>query len=381
MVRSQTIADRVLDAAPSALRARAERYAQPRVATVVARAVSAWASADTYATLSDLAVWENQRKGVPGAAQETARRVADYRARLFSALSDADFADWYRLRAMGRQPWPLRSARDFPYLIEAAWAEDARARGVPVDEDSGVARTRAAEALADRFYAADRARREAARPRTPKELAVAAIRTASAEMRAWQEGKAAWLKTMVHPVSDLELEKWAQYRTLDDYTDALAKMTEELAEAREWEAKAAAKKATPSPEYRYGAMNRPPGLGSAPSGFLRIEPPLYGVGEINERMTRHGVLVYPRPLTMQEQKDWELFAYMPADEIAHLAVAKAIEDGHGPDYGEYIRAHGPDDEQAQQQVWDTIRSLRVYTDRPWQPITRAVLVELARRFP
>jgi hypothetical protein len=66
---------------------------------------------------------------------------------------------------------------------------------------------------------------------------------------------------------------------------------------------------------------------------------------------------------------------------AEAAVAKAIEDGYGPDYGQYVREHGPDDEQAQQQVWDTIRDLRVYTDRPWQPITRAVLVELARLFP
>ncbi len=87
----------------------------------------------------------------------------------------------------------------------------------------------------------------------------------------------------------------------------------------------------PAPrEYRYGAQNRPPGYGSAPTGILRVDPPVHNIGQ-----TRHGVVVYARPLTDEEVRGYELAPYVPlADIVARL---RARVDRYGAQYADRLR--------------------------------------------
>lgn len=65
-----------------------------------------------------------------------------------------------------------------------------------------------------------------------------------------------------------------------------------------------AKVETP-PEHRYAAVNRPPGYATVPDGYTRIDD-RPNKGEDHHDIARHGVVVYPRPLTDQEMRSYEL---------------------------------------------------------------------------
>ena len=71
-------------------------------------------------------------------------------------------------------------------------------------------------------------------------------------------------------------------------------------------------------EYRYALVNRPLMLGTAPRGFLRVDP-RPAPGEPFHDWARHGVLVYPRPLTDQETQQYELATLLPEEEEPALA--------------------------------------------------------------
>lgn len=71
-------------------------------------------------------------------------------------------------------------------------------------------------------------------------------------------------------------------------------------------------------EYRYGLVNRPVGLGNTPPGDVRVEPPVPDY----PTMTRHGVVVYRRPLTDDEVRSYELARYLPAGRVEEELYAK-----------------------------------------------------------
>ena len=58
-------------------------------------------------------------------------------------------------------------------------------------------------------------------------------------------------------------------------------------------------------EYRYAMVNRPLSIGTAPKGWLREEPRPAPEAPHHD-LARHGVLVYPRPLTAEESASYEL---------------------------------------------------------------------------
>jgi len=66
-------------------------------------------------------------------------------------------------------------------------------------------------------------------------------------------------------------------------------------------------------EYRYAAVNRPPGFGSVPKGHIRIEPRQPGIS-----IARHGFVVYDRPLSKEECESYELYPYKTVEEVAQM---------------------------------------------------------------
>jgi hypothetical protein len=79
----------------------------------------------------------------------------------------------------------------------------------------------------------------------------------------------------------------------------------------------------PAPsEYRYGLRSRPASIGAVPPGSIRIDPtsPLY------PRLTRHGVVVYAKPLTQDQVKDYELTPYIEADELVRRTLDWSIKE-------------------------------------------------------
>jgi len=65
--------------------------------------------------------------------------------------------------------------------------------------------------------------------------------------------------------------------------------------------------------YRYGLQFRPAGYVAVPAGYVRIDPPMPEAAD----WTRHGVVVYDRPLTPQEIASFQLTPFVPSAEMAH----------------------------------------------------------------
>lgn len=79
----------------------------------------------------------------------------------------------------------------------------------------------------------------------------------------------------------------------------------------------------PPSEYRYALRARPPGIGAIPTeGMIRVDPrpaendPLHHIA-------RHGFVVYNRPLTDQEQYQFEL-RKVPSVKEEQLLVEKVV---------------------------------------------------------
>jgi hypothetical protein len=77
-------------------------------------------------------------------------------------------------------------------------------------------------------------------------------------------------------------------------------------------------------EYRYGLANRPAGVGRVPTNKpYRLEPPL---GDEEGRIaTRHGVVVFERPLTVDELYAFDLALLVDDDLKSALATEIALE--------------------------------------------------------
>jgi hypothetical protein len=131
---------------------------------------------------------------------------------------------------------------------------------------------------------------------------------------------------------------------------------------------------TPAParEYRYGAQFRPIGFATVPAGYVGIEPPIE-----DQPKTRHGVVVYDRPLTPDEITGYELVPYMPvAEVVAHLYDGLAR---YGAKYAEAIR--DGDAALLRSPLGSRLDRLNVYTDVPNDRLFALVVDEVLRRHP
>jgi hypothetical protein len=128
----------------------------------------------------------------------------------------------------------------------------------------------------------------------------------------------------------------------------------------------------PVREYRYGARNRPPGFGTVPNGFIRVDPPPFP----QEVRTRHGVVVYTRPLTDEEVRGYELHPYMPLAEVVDGGIASLGE--YARDYADNVREEGAEQVDGVGSYFD---DNPVYTDVPRGEVYKHVAAELLRRFP
>jgi len=125
-------------------------------------------------------------------------------------------------------------------------------------------------------------------------------------------------------------------------------------------------------EYRYGARNRPAGFGTVPNGFIRVDPPPFP----QEVRTRHGVVVYNRPLTDEEVRGYELHPYMPLAEVVDGVIASLGE--YARDYADNVREEGAEQVDGAGSYFD---DNPVYTDVPRGEVYKHVAAELLRRFP
>lgn len=127
-------------------------------------------------------------------------------------------------------------------------------------------------------------------------------------------------------------------------------------------------------EYRYGVRNRPPGYATVPSGFIRVDPPPFP----QEVRTRHGVVVYNRPLTDEEIRGYELHPYMPLAEVVDGVIASLgeyAEEAYAPN----VREEGAG--QVRSETGGYLDDHTVYTDVPLGEVYKHVAAELLRRFP
>lgn len=108
--------------------------------------------------------------------------------------------------------------------------------------------------------------------------------------------------------------------------------------------------------FRYGLVNRPASIGTIPNIAHQVEPPLSG--DLGQRLSRHGVVAFQRPLTEKELVAFELALIADADLIEELAIAVAIEM---LDYAsEYIAQAGEEPEFFRRAVAQRIKQLRPY---------------------
>jgi hypothetical protein len=79
-----------------------------------------------------------------------------------------------------------------------------------------------------------------------------------------------------------------------------------------------------SNEYRYGLIHRPARIGSVPANKpYRLEPPL--PDEAGNPLTRHGVIVFERPLSVEELYAFDLALLADEDLKEALAIEVALE--------------------------------------------------------
>ena len=153
-------------------------------------------------------------------------------------------------------------------------------------------------------------------------------------------------------VADGNLSAWMGRRTDDAVRDVIARTLAHTA------------------EYRYGAQNRPPGYGSAPKDILRVDPPIPGIPQ-----TRHGVVVYARPLTDEEVRGYELAPYVPLADIVARLMARV--DRYGAQYADRLRKG--DTATLRSGLGSTIDAEPFFTDIPhgdlWGQVADALLVK------
>jgi hypothetical protein len=191
-----------------------------------ARVRSALLRADTYATLADRQLVEDEmRRPTPELLAEINRRLTEYR-KTFAGLSNLALSDWYRLRMLGRQPWPRRSPSDTEELYARAWSAEASARGAP--PSSGVA---------DRAAAAEQLGQAAPAAKTVSRAEVARDRymTRAGEIREWLKGVSAptfVTAALRSALPEPDEFRSVGYRTADDFDTMLERLEGEFAAAQ-----------------------------------------------------------------------------------------------------------------------------------------------------
>lgn len=89
-------------------------------------------------------------------------------------------------------------------------------------------------------------------------------------------------------------------------------------------------------EFRYALVNRPVGIGTVPRGFLYQVEPRPPAGAPHHALARHGILVTPRELTLDELRSFELSPLI--DEAGIDAIADRIARGGMGEYAaEYVQ--------------------------------------------
>lgn len=227
-----------------------------------------------------------------------------------------------------------------------------------------------AEGMVD---AARRLHPRARTPRTERDTLIAEIRTLGDAGRTLVDAERfKWKVADLSGLLPTEQQLASTMRNLDD----LREWRDELRTAMD--AYTAKHKATaPVVEveaprlYRYGAQNRPIGFATVPKGHVRIEPPV-----ARQPLTRHGVVVYDRPLTDDEVRGYELAAFMDADTLVEKLYAALAE--YGAEYADFIREDGIDAFRVQLEVH---LPENVYTDVPFAELTRRVADRLLAAYP
>jgi hypothetical protein len=82
-------------------------------------------------------------------------------------------------------------------------------------------------------------------------------------------------------------------------------------------------------EYRYAAVNRPPGYASVPDGYIRVEN-RPNKGEPFYELARHGFVIYDRELTLKELNSYELVKVFTEDETKNI-IEKMLSAEYGFD--------------------------------------------------
>lgn len=74
-------------------------------------------------------------------------------------------------------------------------------------------------------------------------------------------------------------------------------------------------------EFRYGLVNRPPGIGAVPKGYTHYEPSNEGIDGV-----RHGILTYDHQLSDAEVKSYELLPLNGKDgkPLEHVKFPRAV---------------------------------------------------------
>jgi Defence against restriction A C-terminal len=115
-------------------------------------------------------------------------------------------------------------------------------------------------------------------------------------------------------------------------------------------------KSRPAGEHRYGLRNRPPDYGAVPRGFLRVDP----VDRVYPEQTRHGVIVYGRPLSKEEIRSYELVPYMDSDEVVEFISSRLIEEA-GDDLDEVLELMADGGEgYADESFWNLTEDIRPF---------------------
>lgn len=129
--------------------------------------------------------------------------------------------------------------------------------------------------------------------------------------------------------------------------------------------------AAPVREYRYGVQNRPVHHGNVPQGHVRVDRAL-----AHDPRTRWGIVVYNRPLTEDEVRQYQLVPHMPLAEVVESVVARLSK--YGEKYAADARKDGGVFKTA---AASAFHDLNVYTDVPMEEMRARVAAELLRRFP
>jgi hypothetical protein len=74
-------------------------------------------------------------------------------------------------------------------------------------------------------------------------------------------------------------------------------------------------------DFRYAAVNRPPGYATVPDGYTRVEERPHAGAPFHD-IARHGFVIYERPLTDKETRSYELARVL--GEAGERAIAETI---------------------------------------------------------